>query len=479
MKKRKEYNFYCYHCPDDGKYYHNGYTYTFGEDYRNAKRYKEYIDCGFNVVQARGGNETGNEYKGFWDGSGCQRVFEEFTKAGGKKILVTDRQLDGWIVHEHDIVGEGKRFANDEELDKAVKASMDGYRYRKGFFGVQLLDEPRYKNFPAYGQVARSIQRVCPTAEIQANLLPLGTDVELILPTAPTEEPDDPTAKFVKSITNPTDKFEAYEKYVNDFVTLTNLDYVLFDEYPFRREYIISGNTLPNYQLVGRICQKRDLEFRVVLQSFSQIWAGNMQQRYMTESDMYWQTNLALGFGVKEFSFYTYLAKPEFDYKKGHGETDGGAFINLDGSKTALYFYTKRIIAEMKKFSKIGLKYSYQNSYIVTEKGKTNADFEWTRYAYENEKCPFDTQVSQGVALITKQSGVENKDDALYMIENISNVRDELFDHVPPMQVRVELPKGKKKFYFRGKKIRVKADSDGKYTLSLKVGDAVFVEMKK
>ena len=38
---------------------------------------------------------------------------------------------------------------------------------------------------------------------------------------------------------------------------------------------------------------------------------------------------------------------------------------------------------------------------------------------------------------------------------------------------------GKKKFYFRGKKIRVKADKDGKYKLSLKVGDAVFVEMKK
>ena len=65
------------------------------------------------------------------------------------------------------------------------------------------------------------------------------------------------------------------------------------------------------------------------------------------------------------------------------------------------------------------------------------------------------------------------------MIENISNVRGELFDGVGPMQVRVELPQGKKKFYFRGKKTRVKADKDGKYLLSLKVGDAVFVEMKK
>ena len=478
MSKRKEYIFYCYNCPDVGTYHHNGYTYTFGEDMRSVKRYKEYLNCGFNVVQARGGHDEGAEYKGYWEGSGCQKVFENFTKAGGKKIFVTDRQLDTWIIQDKDVLGEGKRFATEAELDAAVKACMQPYCHRKGFFGVQLLDEPRYANFPAYGQIARSIKRVCPTAEIQANLLPLGTDVALILPTAPTDEPDDPTAKFVKSVVNPSDKFEAYEKYVNDFVTLTGLDYVLFDEYPFRREYIISGNTLPNYQLVGRICQKRNLEFRVVLQSFSQVWSGSLQQRYMTESDMYWQTNLALGFGVKEFSFYTYVAKSEFDYKTGFGETDGGAFINLDGSQTALYRYTKRIIAEMKKFAKVALPYSYQNSYVITEDGKSKDDYDWTRYVYENETYPLSVKVQGGVGLITKQLH-ENGKDELYMVENIGNVRDELFDGVGPMQVRVELPFGKKKFYFRGKKIRVKADKDGMYTLSLKVGDAVFAEIKK
>ena len=477
MSKRKEYIFYCYNCPDCGEYYHNGYTYTFGEDFRNVKRYKEYLDCGFNVVQARGGHDKGSEYKGYWEGSGCQKVFENFTKAGGKKIFVTDRQMDTWIIKDKDVLGKGKRFETEAELDAAVKACMEPYCHRKGFFGVQLLDEPQYKDFPAYGQIARSIKRVCPTAEIQANLLPIGAPIELLIPEAQVDE-SDPTLKFVKSVEHPNAKFEEYEKYVNDFVTLTGLDYVLFDEYPFRREYIISGNTIPNYQLVGRICQKRNLEFRVVLQSFSQIWSGNMQQRYMTESDMYWQTNLALGFGVKEFSFYTYLAKPDFDYKTGFGETDGGAFINLDGSKTALYFYTKRIIAEMKKFSKIALPYSYQNSYVITEKGKSKDDYDWTRYLYENEAYPYALDVQGGVGLITKQLHEIGKDE-LYMVENIGNVKDELFDGVGPMQVRVALPKGKKNFYFRGKKIRVKADKDGKYPLSLKVGDAVFVELKK
>lgn len=477
MKKRKEYLFYCYNCPRNGDYHHNGYTYTFGEDYRNAKRYKEYLDCGFNMVQARGGGEDGSEYKGVWEGSNCKKVFDEFLKAGGKRVLVTDLQFEKWIRDEKDLIGEGKRFANEDELDKAVKERVAGYCNRKGFYGIQLFDEPQYMDFPAYGQVARSLQRVLPGVYLQCNLLPISASYKRLAP--PDEGGENGDGVGAKMALEEIGMQPVYERYINDFLTITGLDYVLFDEYPFRREYIISGNTIPNYQIVGRICQKRGLEFRTVLQSFVHLWNGVLHNRYLTESDMYWQTNLALGFGCKEFAFYTYLAKPHFDYKTGMGEADGGAFINLDGSKTALYFYTKRIIAEIKKFAKVGLKYAYKNSYIVTEAGKTNADFEWTRYAYENEKCPFTMEVSQGVALVTEQSALSKNSDTLYMIENISNVKDELFDHVPPMQVRVEFPAGKKKFYFRGKKIRVKVDKDGKYTLSLKVGDAVFVEMKK
>ena len=99
---------------------------------------------------------------------------------------------------------------------------------------------------------------------------------------------------------------------------------------------------MPNYQLVARICQEKGLEFRVVLQSYANIWNGTEHNRRMTESDMYWQTNFAMGFGVRDYSFYTYLAKPDFDNKNGAMvELDGAAFINLDGSQTALYGYTK------------------------------------------------------------------------------------------------------------------------------------------
>ena len=466
--KERETLFYCYNCPTSGYYTVNGYKYLSGEDFRSAKRYKEYVDCGFNMVQARGENS----YKGEdWEGSNCQLVFREALKGGCKKILVTDGRFDHWIRDERNIVGEGRLFATEADLDKAVAECVAPYCNQEGFYGIQLFDEPMYDQLPAYGQIVRSIKRVLPNAYIQCNLLPMTAHQRLLVPHE--ERVEDVAGD--KVATEEISLWEIYEKYVGDFQTLTEMDSLHFDEYPFRREYIISGNTLPNYQLVARMCQQRGLEFRAVLQSFAHIWNGNHHNRRMVESDMYWQTNLAMGFGVREYSFYTYMAKPDFQYKdSAMGEMDGAAFINLDGSRTALYDYTKRIIAEMKKVLPIFRQYNYESSHIVTEAGKTCKDFDWTKFLYEDEKCPVEVTVDKGVSLITKQTKGEN---TLYMLENLGNVKDELFDNALPMQLQVILPKGKKKFYFRGKKIKAKADKNGAYNFSLKVGDAVFVEI--
>ena len=129
----------------------------------------------------------------------------------------------------------------------------------------------------------------------------------------------------------------------------------------------------------------------------------------------------------------------------------------------------------MKKILPIIKRYRYSSSHIVTEEGKSYEDFDWTKFAYENEPCPLAVSVDRGVALITRQI---NGDDEFYMFENIGNVRDEFFDGVPPMQLRVVLPMGEKKFYFRGEETEAAMDEHGVYSFVLKVGDAVFVEIK-
>ena len=310
MKKQDEYLFYCYNCPTSGYFTVNGYKYFYGEDFRTEKRYREYLDCGFNMVQVRGENSYCGEE---WEGSNCQRVFREALKAGCKKMLVTDGRFDHWIRDERDLVGEGKMFATEKELDEAVAKCVAPYCKQEGFYGIQLFDEPMYDQFPAYGQLMRSLKRVLPDVYIQSNLLPMTAPEKMLIPHKEYQE----DVAGDKVATEESVRWDIYKKYIGDFQEMTQADNIHFDEYPFRREYIISGNTLPNYQIVARMCKERGLAFRAVLQSFAHIWNGNFQNRRMTESDMYWQTNLAMGFGVREYSFYTYMAKPDFQYKNG------------------------------------------------------------------------------------------------------------------------------------------------------------------
>lgn len=444
----KKYEFFAYNPPTSGIYRVNGYDYKNPEDFRSVKRCKEYKNCGFDKLQLRYEHAYSGEP---WEESNTKLMWDVAYFAGIKRMLVTDLRLDR-LVSTDKLVGDGCLFKNENELDEKISELVSVYKDKPGFYGIQLNDEPKYHMIKSYGLIARSLKRVVPHIYIQMNLNPICVKIDGI---------DDPA--------------EAYEKYANEILDATGLDHVSFDDYPFRREYILSGWNLRNYQILARVCKQRNIELQTVLQSFSNTTYGIYRHRKITESDMYWQTNVAMGFGAREYAFYTYMPKYNIDYRDGGDGIDGSCFINNDGSRSALFYYTKRIIKEMKKFSEIACKYNYENSYFVTEKGKSIADYEQTILAEDHGKPPFAVETDKGVVLITEQ---KNDADRLFMIENIGNLKDELFNGALPIKVKFSLPEGKKTFYFKGKETVVK-QSDGQYCVELKVGDAVFIEIKQ
>lgn len=449
--KSKKLRFFAYYPPSSGVYTVNGFDYQYSEDFRNVKRCREYKNCGFDMIQLRYGHAYDGEE---WETSNTNYMWNMAYAAGIKKILVTDLRIERLIRPKKGVLSDVCEKYTEAELDALLSKYVAPYKDKAGFYGFQLLDEPTYADLPAYGMVARSIKRVLPNAYLQVNLFPCGS-------------------VRVEGI---EDKVQAYEKYVNEILDRAGLDHICFDDYPFRREYIISGWNIRNYQVIARICKARGAEVQTVLQSFSNTSQGLLRHRKITESDMYWQTNVAMGFGAKEYAFYTYMPKRTLDYAmKGGDGIDGACFINNDGSRSALYTYTKRIIGEMKKFSAVLLKYEYENSYFAFEAGKGKEDFEQTVLAENNGKPPFAIEIDKGVALVTEQ---KNGDDRLFMIENIGNIKDELFHGATPMQVRCSLPAGEKTFYYRGEKVD-RETSDGKCLWELKVGDAIFIEIKQ
>lgn len=451
---RKQFDFYAYTGTTNGSYFVNGVEYFYGEDFRNVKRYKEYLNAGFNVLLLQHENSYNGED---FETSACRKCMTNAYKAGIKRIIVSDKRLKDLCV-EKCLVGENGRFSTQRELEEYLDFCTLPYRNVAGFYGVQLYDEPKGSELASYGLMVRTLTKNYPKMYLQCNLLPLAGKEWL----------DDES----------NDDFEAYDRYLNKFVAESNFDSILFDEYPFRRNYIIGGYTLATYQTVAKVCKKYDIEMRAVLQSMSFCTKTNLFHRRIIKPDMLWQTNLAMGFGVREYSFFTYFTKPVNVETSNLSidSIDGSTFVNRDGTRTKLYYYTKDIIARMKKFSKKLLKFKYNNSFFAFEKGKTYKDFCQTEFAFINDGCPLKVDISYGVALITEQ---ENAKEKLYMIENIGNVKDEI-DGKEPAKIRVEIPKKEriKAKFLNGKKTRIRSKNNV-IERSLKVGDAIFVRVKK
>lgn len=207
---------------------------------------------------------------------------------------------------------------------------------------------------------------------------------------------------------------------------------------------------------------------------------------------MYWQMNLALGFGCKEFAYYTYFTKKNTGLHNGAkfdkpgcvpihltgypvvDGIDGSCFVNRDGSRTNLYNYTKRIISEFKMFESVIIDYNFKESYIFIEKGKTQKDFMQTRCAICNSGCAIDVEPSYGTVLCTE---MVKGDSTMYMVENINNVKDELFDN-KIMTAKINLGKfaDGAEFYFRGRKVEKKLNN-GILKLKMHCGDAIFIKV--
>lgn len=463
--KREKLDFYGYNSPTSGRYYVDDEVYSLGEDYRTVKRYKEYKNTGFNILLL----QHENSYKGEdFNHSACKKCMDAGYKAGLDKIIVSDSRLKD-LCCEKKLIGENCLFKTEEEFFEYLKNCVKPYINHPAFYGVQLFDEPSFDKLDSYAKVFAALKKLYPKMQMQCNLM------NLCVPSILAENPSDPV--------------KDYENYLNYFIDKSGIDYLLTDEYPFRRNNTISNYSIPTYQILAKVCKERKVELRLVFQSFSQqgsviengIMEGGIAWRRVTEKDMYWQLNAGMGFGCREFSFFTYFAKPFLSFKGKRCVTDGvdgASFINYDGSKTKLYRYTKRIISEIKRFEKVLIKYDYNDVYFFFEEGKTAKDFEQTEKALISENaCPINVKILKGVAMVTESFAEDGS--RLYMVQNIRNTAEQFMYKEKASYVEINLGNfvNSAKYYFRGEEIFLIAEK-GVIKRKMDCGDALFIEIK-
>lgn len=394
-------DFYGYSPPTDGTYNLDGETFTTGEDYRTAARYEEYMDCGMTILLAQ--SSGGWNANDVWETSKAKKVLDAAYEAGLDRVILVDYRIQNLSRSEESLIGEGKQFGSEAELDAYIEDCMAPYIDHPAMYGMQLVDEPRYMLFDAIGEVYRSIKRVAPQLFVQCNLYPLDTD-----PSSLTFYPE----------TSTNNVYERYEAYVNQYIDTVGMDYVMVDSYPMMASNIKMQH-IRGLQIIAEICAQRGLKFFLVSQTCEIYRSGSLYLRRVYENDMYWQTNLALGLGVSQLSYFTYWNKQD-NNTMGEVFTNGTAIMTREGVKTELYYALQDIHSEIQQLAPTILNFKYSSSTYET-KTPTNYTTSYLASATKGDlEYVTDIEVDKESVFVSELKD-EDKGYTMYMVMNIIN----------------------------------------------------------
>ena len=478
-----QYDFYGYSALIDS-WNIDGVSYYPEEDYLSVERIKEYKDAGMTIYFPQAGALVTDSTVQDFENSNIKKALDYSLEAGIDKVILMDTRIqalskpsfgtetqikakveNGTILDEAGLIGEGKQFATEADLDEYVAECLAPYKDHEAFYGVMLGDEPYFYHALNYGQVYRSIKRVCPEAYIQYNLHPISS----------TENEDNRRIYFTgkkdeEGLTHNQKMVQAYEHYIRLFLDATGAEYIQYDQYPFRRADSVDVYYILGLQVVSKLAQEYDAEFYFVTQTYGQ--TDNITNpRMLSQEDLYWLNNMLVGFGIKQISYFTYFTKA--DNNREHF-IDGNSFLTWQGEKTDIYHWMKQIMAEEQKFAPTILNFEYSSSKVyITE--TTNFDCTHAMRTIETSefKALKDVNVNKEAALVTELYD-SNKQNYMYMVQNVIDSTKKGSKAYQTTVLTFDKAYKYAAVYVKGERTLVKLDK-GKLTLKHKPGEATYI----
>ena len=451
-----------YAPPGDGTYVENGVTYNVGEDFRTEERYREYADSGLNILMLDGDNS----YSGENFATSQLKKNMDNAELAGLDVIVFDARLHHLTTVDGGLIGEGKLYATAEDLQAYIRECVEPYAAHPAFYGVTLLDEPSYEKFQAIGEFYHAYKAVLPDGFAQVNLLPLN---------------DSATGFYCEPSSE--DVTVRYRKYLEGFYDATGADYIMFDSYPMAQtnsgEYNIRARHAPGLQIAAEVAKERGLDVFVVCQTCSHSSAGVMQTRKCNKADMYWQTNLLMGFGVKQISYFTYWRKRVSSTSGEWFYNNGSSFMTTEGEKTELYYAMQTIHEEMQKLAPTILNFDYSG--CTYELGQPLSFSSAQLSGLKKSAAMINVEkleVGAGdmgllTELVDKDSG-----QTLYMLQNALDPALSREFRGLEMEAKITFKGIEKKrilVYDKGEPTYYALESDGSFTFELSPGYAVFI----
>ena len=424
-------------------------------DHRTEDNYRDYAEAGLNIMYIqynpdREGyttySKTPEELFGYMDMA---------VSNGVEKIVVYDGRLYDMSASHTSLVGTAA-YPTQADLNAYVADCMKDYKDHPAFYGSFLIDEPSYGQFTAIGQVYKAIKAAAPDADICVNLFPMFDFIK--------------SAYAAGSASLTTE--QAYRSYLNNFLEKTGADYIMLDSYPFMGTFIQPYH-FRTLQIAAEVCKEKGVELRAFAQSFSKKNSnGDVDERLCDETDMYWQLNFYLGMGVKEIAYFTYYqiagVRPN-----GSVYIDNSTFMTVDGQKTPLYHFTKKINAEIREFAPILLNFEYQG--LNYYKGSGVANINYVKDVARDDFTGLKSVLidDYDFALVTELYDAQ-KENYMYMVQNIHDPKNIAYQQNAEITLEFGEEYNYAVVYYKDS-VKYVELKDGKYTATLSVGQAEYI----
>lgn len=448
---------YAYAGLHNGKMRFEGMTFDSGTDYRTVEHLKTYKDAGFNILLTQvDGHYCGED----WETSEAKSVMDKCLEVGINKVILLDERIRKLSTSKTSIIGEGKQFANEDELDAYISECMSPYRNHPAFYGVQLVDEPYYTMFDCIGEIFASIRRVNPKAFVQCNLMGMFFSFyPSVYP--PYEGNGDFNGRF--------------RAYLTQFLDKTKCNYLMSDRYPFHagEDTGMYPYYIYNMQLATDVCREYGVEFHQVAQSFGQRINGVYAHRLPTKEEMILQIHILLAFGVKELSYYTYWSKGNSCIEGEYRPYDY-AMINWRGEPTYLYYVVKDLNAMIRKLSPVILNFEHVSDTYAAVAPFVSKPMHLKHTLMRKCKNVKKFSTNQEVAFLSEMYDKKH-DNYLYVLQNITCPK--FGANITTLQKStIEFSENYKYVdVFDGNEWHTESLVNGCYTVELKNADAVYL----
>lgn len=318
------------------------------------------------------------------------------------------------------------------------------YSSYSNYRGLNVYDEPKMGDIPVIKAAIENYGKYFPNQELQVNLFPIKSNMW-------------GNASYDEYLRENCEALSSYpgEKWLS------------VDAYPLlyiNGEYTFENLWLANIERVKQMALEYDYKSNFFIQTMPY---GTKNFRVPTKADMSLQTYccLALGMdGIAHFCYATPSAGAEFD------RDDCYAMIDKNGERTSIYYATKEINEQILYFDHVLMQFNWQGVFAKEGEGKPrNIAFNNLGYALKESQLKGVNVLSSTEDLLM---GVYKDEEGNYgyILVNYGETTT-----AKSSTVNLEFDgKSKIRVYRNAEKLEENL-TDGKYEVTLDVGEGIFV----